>query len=957
VPHPFKQRVPITTVGEPLNIYYQNVRGLNTKTVNCLSAIHAQDNDIIVFTETWLSESVQDAELVDDRYVVFRRDRNGRGGGVMIAVKVNKFRAVRRLDHLHTVGEHLWICLETRRSSLFICVLYFPPGQKREITDAFFEKIQAEQGSILNKHILILGDFNLSSSDCARDLDLISNLFDLNEINRVYNYRGGRLDLIFTNINNYDVTRSDYLIVPEDNYHPALSIKTKLTCNDIDYPLNCDTPDYNMRGWNFNNVDFELLNNTILSTCNWRRVYECDNVDLALTTFYAEIYHVFDQCFPRKGVRKNNRIYPKWFSRDVISILKRKHAFHKVWKASRNPLARVEFRALRILAKKMLISCHRDYYNQCESTIIHDPGKFWRFISSKRCAQSAPTVLHHDTATFEGHKEIADAFAGYFYSVYDDSSSIPENTGNKPNPQSSWASVLSINEIDILDMRYGFRKLKSRNSAGPDFIPDFVLKGCQVNFLAPLKFIFNLSLKKTSFPDLWRCTKVTPIHKKGDLSCIENYRPIAIPSAPAKLFDIILHRYIHDHCRQALVDQQHGFRPKRSTITNLLCLSRTVTRSLDAKIQVDVVYTDFQKAFDKVSHKILLRKLNDFGFSNGLVSFFSSYLTNRRQYVTYGECRSDEYFATSGVPQGSNLGPLLFLLFINDIHLAIKSSQFLLYADDLKVFQAIRTIADSQSLQHDLELLWKWSNDNHLPFSINKCHVVTFSRSPSPIEFLYGLGGTVLSKKASVEDLGVIFENKWRFKKHITNVCDRSMRMLGFVMRNARNLNNLLAIRALYNMLIRSILEYGSIVWNPYDRKYSLLLERVQGKFLRYLYKREYGTYPFLYPTAFLLGALGYNSLHSRRRVYAMKHFLKLLRGGVDSPSMLSELQLRAVESSRECRTRDIFTTISARTSALENSPINRAIQHLNWLARHRDVFSDSYEMLEQFMWDSTNIL
>ena len=375
-----------------------------------------------------------------------------------------------------------------------------------------------------------------------------------------------------------------------------------------------------------------------------------------------------------------------------------------------------------------------------------------------------------------------------------------------------------------------------------------------------------------------------------------------------------------------------------------------MAKSLDKRIQVDVVYTDFEKAFDKVCHKLLLKKLSSFGLSDGLTHLFESYLCDRRQFVIYGGCLSREYFTTSGVPQGSNLGPLLFLLFINDINTAIRNSQFLLYADDLKLIKNIQSVADFHSLQRDLDSLWRWASFNRLPLSVGKCQIMSFSRSRSPSEFSYCLGGNLLARKTFVKDLGVIFESEWKFSLHIDDVCARSSKMLGFVMRNAHYFDNPSVMRVLYDTLVRSILESGSIIWSPRSTKYSLLIEKIQKRFLRYLYLRTFGRYPFLYPSAFILGALGYDTLTSRRKLYIAKHFFKLIRGVVDNPTILEEVQLWVPEIPRESRSRPIFMPVRARTSALADSPMAIAIQLLNKLALHIDLFNGSYNELVRFM-------
>jgi Reverse transcriptase (RNA-dependent DNA polymerase) len=929
---------------------YQNVRGLNSKTLECLSSVLAQEHDFIALTETWLNDSVKDAELFDGRYIVFRRDRGSRGGGVLLAVRADRVLSARPLEYLHTVGEHLWINVELPRTSIIICVLYFPPTQNHAVSDAFFVKLQEECIHLRNKKIMILGDFNtIALGHLSSEVSYMCELYSLSDVNNVNNSFGKKLDLILTNLNCASTVKSNICIVPEDKYHPTLEVIFQTNSNNYNSTANQFHISSRESGWIFGDVDFVVLNSVLLGS-SWGRVYECTDVGSALAVFYELVYSSFDECFRKKRPRINSRFYPKWFSSELVSILKGKYNAHKRWKKFNNPVDHNKFRSLRAQSKRLILSCHSNYIKICENALRNDPKSFWNFVNAKRTTQSKLSIMSKGSETFEGPESIAMGFAQHFQSVFSDSPSSFNFSDGCGLSSSPWSPTLIINEFDICDMEYGFKKLKSIRSFGPDLIPDFILKGCQLSLSNPLRFIYNLSLKTSSFPNSWKCTKVTPIHKKGDKSLIENYRPVAIVSSPAKLMEIILHKYIYHHVKPFLIDQQHGFRPARSTTTNLLSLSNFITKSMDSNVQVDVVYTDFKKAFDKVDHSILIRKLFDLGFSYNITELFVDYLSGRCQFVKYESQYSNEYPTFSGIPQGSNLGPLLFLIFINDIHTVISNSNLLLYADDLKVYRDIRTTADFTALQNDLNSLWEWASDNHLPFSIEKCHVVSYSRSLAPLVHPYSLGGNILEMKLSTSDLGITFESRWKFVVHISDICNRASKMLGFVMRNAHHFNDMRVLRLLYDTLVRSILESGSIIWNPREVKYNLQIERVQRKFLRYLYMRQYGYYPSLYPSAFVLGTLGYSTLSSRRDKLLVSHFCNLLRGDICNPPILEEMKLWAPAHFRESRTRQLFQVVRARTGVLADSPVARAIQCLNSLAQHFDIFCATQHQIATFL-------
>lgn len=231
--------------------------------------------------------------------------------------------------------------------------------------------------------------------------------------------------------------------------------------------------------------------------------------------------------------------------------------------------------------------------------------------------------------------------------------------------------------------------------------------------------------------------------------------------------------------------------------------------------QVDSVYLDLTKAFDRVNHRVLLDKLSSYGISGLLLLWFSSYLSNRLCMVRLGSSFSNSFSASSGVPQGSHIGPILFLLFINDVMTCLSQHdvQCLIFCDDIMLFRSIRSANDHFILQNALVSLKEWFDSNFLDINPTKCNVITFSRCSSPSLFTYNIDNHPIPRVTCVRDVGVLFDTKLSFIPHIDAICSKSSKMLGFITCSSVNFSDCLSFKILYCSLVRSVLEFSSCIW------------------------------------------------------------------------------------------------------------------------------------------------
>lgn len=381
--------------------------------------------------------------------------------------------------------------------------------------------------------------------------------------------------------------------------------------------------------------------------------------------------------------------------------------------------------------------------------------------------------------------------------------------------------------------------LDQKKGAGPDGLPPRFWKGTAAAISAPLTAIYNASLSTGVFPQLWKQAYITAIHKSGLRSKIENYRQISILSCLAKVMDNLMSQRLTCAFKNIISDKQHGFLKGRSTTTNLMEFVSKVTKSMEARKQVDALYLDFSKAFDSLNHQLLLLKLEKYGVNQAVIKWMKSYLVGRSSVVRIGNSLSQPISASSGVPQGSHIGPILFLIYVQDLSELLSGIDHSFYADDLKLSRTISSDVDQAALQCYLEIVASWGQRNDLKLNASKSQSITFSRRRSTVIYDYKLDGVTLSRVAQVKDLGVYLDSKLTFSHHYNRLIARCNIVLGLVKRFSREFDDLRVTKTLYCSLVRSVLEYAAPVWCPYQKIHMSRLESIQKKFLMFALGRQ----------------------------------------------------------------------------------------------------------------------
>ena len=396
--------------------------------------------------------------------------------------------------------------------------------------------------------------------------------------------------------------------------------------------------------------------------------------------------------------------------------------------------------------------------------------------------------------------------------------------------------------------------------------------------LAPiLKILFQLSLDEGTVPQEWREAWVTPIFKKGDKNQAANYRPVSLTSIVSKVLEHVIYSSIMKHLEQfnILSDAQHGFRKQRSCETQLIVTVHDIAKSLAAGEQVDAILLDFSKAFDKVPHQRLISKLRYYGIQGSTLNWIAAYLAGRTQQVAVEGVLSSPAPVTSGVPQGTVLGPLLFLLFINDMPDAVKNSKVRLFADDSLLYRSIKTKGDQALLQRDLDALAEWEKSWQMSFNPSKCNTIHIfhGKGKSPNPFNYKLHSQIIESVPSSKYLGVTISEKLTWSEHISNVTARAKQKVGFLRRNFKDCTQKTKA-ATFTTFVRPSLEYAACVWDPHLEKDKTPLEKVQRQAARYVFNSYTDRAPGV--VTGMLNDLQWKLLEERRKIIRLIMLYKI---------------------------------------------------------------------------------
>ena len=696
-------------------------------------------------------------------------------------------------------------------SPFHLCTGYVPPNSDLSYLESVIDFFTI---NILSSCIpcIIVGDFNLpnicwssltgSSAMGASFCEFVFNWNLTQHVSVPTHIKGNILDLVLT---------SDNIQISDLSFnHPGSIINSDHFL--ISFNLNCEGPQsvVNKTRYvlDYTKADWDGLCSHLYDT-DFSMCFQSNDIEFVWSTVKSIIHEAMSRYIPK--VKLNTYRNPPWFNSSIRHHLNCLRTLRKKYK--RNPS---ESKLKKIISCEVALQKEMSSAKALYETVLiksfgpNNPSKIYRYIDKVTGHNSIPISVSYKSTSASSDLEKASLFNKYFNSIFTRSTyTLPALTSPKCT-----CKDIAITEEEVFRV---LSTLDPTKAAGCDNIGPRLLRHCALALYRIFYHLFCLSLHQSYIPAEWRIHLITPILKSGDKSLVANYRPISLLCVVSKVLERLVYNHLLDFVSTSLSPHQFGFRQKHSTLQQMLTFLQKTYTSVDLNTQTDVVYLDFKKAFDRVAHNELLFKLHSTGIGGNVWSWLKSYLTQRHQCVSINGSVSTALPVVSGVPQGSILGPLLFLIFINDLPTSVSTSTLLLFADDTKCVHPVSVPSDCLSLQYDINQLSSWCDKWNLHFNEDKCVVMHLTTSRHvPIISDYHLNNTTLGTKVFHRDLGIIISEDLTWKEHHNHIIMKAYKILGLLRRTFCNVYCVQAKKLLYLSLVRSQFMYCSPVWRPH---------------------------------------------------------------------------------------------------------------------------------------------
>jgi len=881
-----------------LKCMYTNADTLSNKMHELEVILKCFKPDIFAVTEVMPKTCrlpITEAEISMEGYSLVSNLKGGRG--VVVYIRNGISYSVTGPERTDTV----WIDLQVAKPVRIGCIYRSQQNSEEENMEINDMISQIQESTPESSDLIIVGDFNF------RELNWDTLQATVGENHKATRFLKTVLDAGLSQVVSEPTRRRrgqepsllDLILVRDPLSVSSLSHEPPLGASDHDvlfFNMDIGVPEattQDKKNFFYIRGDYEGMREAVTRQ-NLAQEMETKGVQDSWALLKLSLHRLRDKFIPHsrptgagRGKRKPGK--PLWCNPKALSRVKKKKEAWKRYLRTKEGRDYEQYITARNDARREVRRAVRTHEKELGKEAKKSPRKFWSYVKGKSKPREQIPDLKSNGSNVKEEGEKAEVFNKFFSSVFvnEDLSSLPGQ--NPVNPDIGKLEITrELVEKKLLE-------LDTTKSQGPDDLHPKLLRELSGELAEPIAILFQKTLAEGELPKDWKSAVVTPIHKKGDRCNAANYRPVSLTCILCKVMEAIIRDHMMEHliATEQISRAQFGFMPKRSCSSKLTHCIDSWSKAIDEGNCVDAIYIDFQKAFDSVPHERLLRKISDMGINGELRDWIRSFLDGRKQRVKVGGKMSEESTVTSGVPQGSVLGPCLFLMFVNDLP-ASTINRLVMFADDGTLFKVIRSVNDCRSLQDDLDTISSWCAKWQLSLNTSKCSLLRIGRGHPDFEYTLLVRDERINLRTVEEekDLGVIITHDLKSRRQCEAASGKANRAL-FTLKRTINMRNKHVGTLLYRSMVRPILEYCSIVWGPTTKKDRDTLEKVQRRATRFIC----GGRDLSYTER--LHVLNMPTLAYRRERGEMIEIFKLLNGKVEQMDNLFTLDRRTSHNTR----------------------------------------------------------
>ena len=815
--------------------------------------IKSSNIDIFGISESWLSDAVP-TELIDiTGFNVARLDRTWsdietsttckKGGGLLCYINSSIQFSDTKYSHLNCSCKDLelqWVTVSgVNLRQIVILNVYRPPQGNYTKACKLINDSITQAGLKENAEVFLMGDFNidlkLKESPLTKELMFTTGLNGLlpkiHETTRRSNKAGKItetcIDNIFTNSSIIAESRVLNLNISD---HLAVFVRRKKP--------RITTKKVNFVGRSYKNFIREDFQESLINK-DWTEFYNSSDPEECWGLLENTIRSELDLTCPLKNFRLKE-IREAWITNELLEEINDKDSYLKIARASGAEDDWQTARRERNRVGKMVRNAKAEFVKEQQREFKNDPKKFWKAISTimpkKKQSSNNISLMDQYTGADVPNTEVADYINNFFSNIGPDlASKLTEPWSFQGTPSEEECQELSTDYEEVLKL---CKEISISKSSGISDIAAKIFKSAFLVLIPQLVYLFNLSFSTGNFPNRWKQATVIPLFKGGDRKLVGNYRPISLLPLPGKLIEKIAHNKLSSFLEEqgVLSDRQNGFRKGFSTASAVSDLTDDIFSATNESETTLAFFVDLRKAFDTVSHDILCKKISNYGLRGKVLGWCSNYLANREQQTLVNNVKSAKCHLSFGVPQGSVLGPLFFILYVNDIQSALQGIKVQMYADDTVIFESgsnLNVLVDH--LQSNLCKFQKWCNSNKLTLNPSKTKLVTFGIRQSVKKAktceLY-LGGKRIQNVPTFRYLGFVLDSTLNFKAHISDVIKKVIHKKYLLSRLMPFLNKNVAL-LIYKTMVLPYFDYCDVVYATACTNDLEKLQRVQNKCLK----------------------------------------------------------------------------------------------------------------------------